>query len=160
VEIKTILLAGILLLSTKTGIASQRSTVAAGLSIGTGLPWIFHLKPELIVRPLNSNPSFSAFVELNSVILVTEVSYGFSLNYENTSGYMNSIYVGSGDDIFPNWSVEDREEWRKQFMLGWEFKKEYGYNLGYFLNAGINIILGPVKVFPKVNLGFFYLPGF
>jgi hypothetical protein len=125
-----------------------------------GLPWIIHAKPEIIARPLKDKPSFSTFLELNSIFIVTEISYGVSLNFENGNGYMNSVYVGSGDDIIPDYDEEGTEEWRKQFMVGWELKKEFGLNFGYFLNSGVNIILGPTKVFPKANGGLFFIPGF
>jgi hypothetical protein len=83
-----------------------------------------------------------------------------SLNFENESGYMNSVYVGSGDDIIPDYDEEGTEEWRMQYMVGWELKKEFGFNFGYFLNAGVNFILGPSKIFPKANGGMFFIPGF
>ena len=73
---------------------------------------------------------------------------------------MNSAYIGNGDDIIADFGDQKSEEWRKQFMIGWELKKEYGYNFGYVLNAGLNLILGPMKMFPKANIGFFFLPGF
>ena len=134
--------------------------VSAGLSIGTGFPWIFHLKPEMIFRVVKNKPSVSVFAELNSIVLVSQASYGVSLNFESRSNYVNSIYIGSGDDIFASWGPDDPEEYRKQYMIGWEFKEEYGYNLGYFFNAGLNYIPEPSDVYPKANIGFFFLPGF
>jgi hypothetical protein len=138
----------------------SESPVAAGFSIGMGLPWVFHFKPELIIRPIPKKPSLSFFVELNSVVLVAEASYGLSINNEGKSGYMNSVYIGSGDDIISDFGGQEGDTWRKQFMIGWELKKEYGHDFGYFLNAGLNMILNPETVFPKANIGFFFLPGF
>jgi len=96
---------------------------------------------------------------MNSVILLTEVSYGVAINFQNKSKYMNSFYFGSGDIIISSWG-DDPETYHKQYMFGWVLKKEWGANFGYFLNLGLDFpekLNGP---FPKGNLGIFFLPGF
>lgn len=138
--------------------AGKKSPVACGFAVGTGIPWIIHFKPELILRIVPKKPSFSVFAELNSVILVSEYSLGISVNFESRGGYMNSIYLGSGDAESAGWG-EESPTVAKEYMAGWELKKEYGYNFGYFLNCGLEHLDGG-KTFPKANIGFFVLPGF
>jgi hypothetical protein len=41
------------------------------------------------------NPSISVIVELNSIVLVSEVSYDLSVNFESRTGCMNSVYFGN-----------------------------------------------------------------
>jgi hypothetical protein len=139
--------------------ARDKSPVAGGFSMGTGYPWVFHLKPELILRVADKRPSVSAFVELNSVILLEEYSIGVSINFENRSGYMNSVYLGSGDAEFDE-LLGETDRVTKEYMAGWELKKEYGHDFGYFVNLGLEYFQDDDAAFPKADIGLFFLPGF